>query len=76
MKTCNVCAFVFHFITVLLLEGLLHSSFVISPRKQVPALHFYNSQYVKNGRENNYVIHIDSLRNHMLKSRNGLVSSI
>ena len=76
MQNCNVCTSVFHFITVLVLEGFLNSSSEISPRKEAPPSHFYSSQHVESGTENNCVIRVNSLRNHILKCRNGLVSNI
>ena len=42
---------VFHFITVLVLEGFLNSAFVISPRKKAHTSHSYSSQYVETGRD-------------------------
>ena len=76
MKNYSVCTFVFHFITVLALEGFLNSSFIINPRKEAPTSQFYSSQHVENGRENKYVIRVNSFRNHILTRRNGLVSNV
>ena len=49
MKYYNVDMFVFHFISVLVLEGFLNSAVVISPQEKTPTSHFYNSQHVENG---------------------------
>ena len=59
---------VFHFITlttweVLVLDGFLNSTFVLSPQKKAPTSHFYSSQHE---REKNYLIHVHSFRNHIL----------
>ena len=76
MENYNVCTFVFHFVTVLALEAFLNSSFVISPQKDAPTSHFHTSQHGESGRENSYLIRVYSLKNHMLISRNGLVSNV
>ena len=73
MKIYNVCTFVFRFVIVLVLARFLNSSFVINPRKEAPTSQFYSSKHVENKRENN-VIRVNSLRNHILTSRNGIVS--
>ena len=75
MKIYNVCTFVFRFVMVLVVARFLNSSFVINPRKEAPTSQFYSSKHVKNRRENNYVIRANSLRNHILTSRNGIVSN-
>ena len=74
MKNCNLYTFVLHFIMVLVLifKFFLHNQ----SAKEAPASHFYSLQHVENGRKNNYVIRVDSPRNHILKSRSRLVSNI
>ena len=42
---------VFHFIKVLVLEGILNSAFIINLLKKAPTSHFYSSQHVVNGRD-------------------------
>ena len=74
MKIYNICTFVFRFVMVLVLARFLNSSFVINPRKEAPTSQFYSSKNVENKRENNYVIRVNSVRNHTLTSRNGIVS--
>ena len=64
----HVC-FPFHTVgtwEVLVLDGLLSSVFVISPRKKAPASHFYNSQHLENGRERSCIKCVCSFRKHIL----------
>ena len=75
MKIYNVCTFVFRFVMVLVFARFLNSSFVINPRKVAPTSQFYSSKHVENRRESNYVIRVNSLRNHILTSRNGILSN-
>ena len=55
IKNYNVHTSVFHFITVLVLEGFLNSAFVISPEFFAPTSHS-SSQNVEKGKAKNHVI--------------------
>ena len=67
--------FFFHFVLVLVLEGFLNFSFLISSWKEAPTSNIYSSHHVENGRGSNYVIGVYSFRNIILTSRDGLASN-
>ena len=74
-KITTYAHFFFHFVLVLVLEGFLNFSFLISSWKEAPTSNIYSSHHVENGRGSNYVIGVYSFRNIILTSRDGLASN-